>query len=358
MVTKETFIEHYTTPGHPIAFSSPGRVFQFYDGKVTFSQIESWLRGLDAYTLHKHARQPKPRNPTFVYNTRHQWQVDLVETGDLASENNNIRYLLMVIDIFSRFLWVEPLENKKADTFLKGFQEILRRAGDPPPKTILSDRGAELTNRRFQSFCKEKGIRLIKSDNFAHAPFVERVNRTFKNLVFRYLTHQNTYTFLPILQKLVESYNNRKHRMIGMSPTEADKSENTYLVRAQHELNYMKHKRKNPKLKKGQLVRISKLKGPFARGFKPNYREEIFKIHRTSTRLPYPTYTLQSYDGDEILEGNFYQSELIPVNEPELFKIESILKERKGAGKKSEVLVKWVGYKEPTWIPKKDVIDI
>ena len=93
--------------------------------------------------------------------------------------------------------------------------------------------------------------------------------------------------------------------------------------------------------------------------FAPKFKEKIFKIKSISTRLPKPTYELETLEQDETLEGNFYESELMPVDEPELFIIEKILlsKKDKKRGKKM-VLVKWKGYKNPSWTYEKDVVDV
>ena len=89
---------------------------------------------------------------------------------------------------------------------------------------------------------------------------------------------------------LVHAYNNRKHRMIGMTPAEAELPGWAYHIRRKQELHYSKIKRKKPKYKIGQTVRIIITKGKFDRGFTPQFKEEIFKIISISTRLPKPTY--------------------------------------------------------------------
>ena len=76
------------------------------------------------------------------------------------------------------------------------------------------------------------------------------------------------------------------------------------------------------------------MKGKFDRGFTPQFKEEIFKIKSISTHLPKLTYELETFEQDETLEGNFYESELTPVDEPELFAIEKVLRKIKKLEKK------------------------
>ena len=154
MITKKEFLKEFTRPGSSIAFSSPYRVYKHYKGVIPLSTIKKWLHGQDTYTLHRQAKKPSPRNPTFAYYKRYQFQIDLIELGWLSSENKNYKYLLTAIDIFTRFAFVEPIKNKTAAVFLNGFKSIMKRAKKFPHK-ILADRGTEIRNRTFQNYCKK-----------------------------------------------------------------------------------------------------------------------------------------------------------------------------------------------------------
>ena len=313
MLTKEDFIEEYTSPSSPIAFASPGWIHLYYKKEIPIKKIKKWLEGIDAYTLHKHKKLPKPRNPTYAYYKRYQFQIDLIELGNLSVDNDGFKYLLSAIDIFTRFAFVEPLKNKKAQSFMDGFKSIIKRA-KKSPRRILADKGGEIKNRIFQDFCKQNNILLIHSENLNHAPFVERFNRTLKNIMFRYMTHNNSKKFIDVLSLLVYGYNHRKHRMIGMSPNEAEKPGRASAIRRIQEKHYAKVKRIKPRFKIGQTVRISKFKDHFDRGFTQQFQKEIFRIKSIFTRLPIPTYELQTLDGEETLIGNFYANELTKVN--------------------------------------------
>ena len=357
-ITKQEFINAYTSPGSPFAFSSPYRVYNHFEGAIPLKIIKDWMHGLDVYTLHREPRKPNPRNPTFVYYKRYQFQIDLIEIHQFAESNDNYRYLITAIDIFTRFAFVQPLKDKTANVFLDGFKAIMKKAKVFPEK-ILADRGSEIKNKLFKKYCTQNNVILLHSDNFVHAPFIERFNRTLKSLMYKYMTANETDRFIDVLQLLVKTYNNRIHRMIGMTPAQAEKDENAHLIREKQEKVYAKRKRRAPRFKKGQTVRVSKLKGQFDRGFNQQFLEEIYKIKKVFTRLPIPTYELETLDGDEIIEGNFYGNELTLAKAPEIFKIEKILKRKKDKNsRKKLVLVKWQGYRNPSWIPENDVIKL
>ena len=79
MITKEVFLKEYAKPGSPIAFASPALIFYYYGKKIPLTTIKEWLKGTNSYTLHKQPNLPRPRNPTFAYQKRYQFQIDLIE---------------------------------------------------------------------------------------------------------------------------------------------------------------------------------------------------------------------------------------------------------------------------------------
>ena len=107
---------------------------------------------------------------------------------------------------------------------------------------------------------------------------------------------------------------------------------------------------KDPKFKVGYHVRMSKNKNIFAKGYTPNWSEEVFEIKRVKNTVPW-TYVINDLNGDEII-GTFYEKELQKTNQQE-FRIEKVI-ERKG----KKLYVKWGGYDSPfnSWIDKKDLI--
>ena len=111
-----------------------------------------------------------------------------------------------------------------------------------------------------------------------------------------------------------------------------------------------KSNKKDPKFKVGDHVRISKFKNVFAKGYTPNWSEEIFVVKKVKNTVPW-TYVISDLNGEEIV-GSFYEKELQKNNQKE-FRIEKVIK-RKG----SKLYVKWKGYYNSfnSWIDKKDLL--
>ena len=148
----------------------------------------------------------------------------------------------------------------------------------------------------------------------------ERFIRTLKNKIYKYMTSISKNVYIDKLHDLVNGYNNTYHRTIKMKPI--DVKDNTY-INIDKEVND-----KDPKFKVGGHVRKSKYKNIFAKGFTPNWSEEIFLIKRIKNTV---------LKGEEIV-GTFYEKELQKTNQEE-FRIEKVIK-KKG----NKLYVKWKGY--------------
>ena len=167
----------------------------------------------------------------------------------------------------------------------------------------------------------------------------ERFFRTLKNKIFIQMKAISKNVYFNVLDDIVNEYNNTVHRAIKMKPI--DVKDNIY-VDSEKEVND-----KDPKFKAGDHVRISKYKNNFAKGYAPNWSEEVFIISKIKNTVPW-TYIINDLNGEEII-GTFYEKELQKTNQKE-FRIEKVLK-RKG----DKLYVKWKGYNNSfnSWIDKK-----
>lgn len=89
--------------------------------------IRKWLHNQDDYSLRKEVRHSFRKARVIVSGIDDQFDMDLADVSNISDENNGIKYLLFVIDIFSKYLWVEPLKNKTAKDVVKALQNILKR---------------------------------------------------------------------------------------------------------------------------------------------------------------------------------------------------------------------------------------
>ena len=172
------------------------------------------------------ARQFRTKDirPTLLSAPFQQLIIDLTDMQKKAVQG--INYLLVAIDGFSRFLYVETLKNKKEFNVLIAYKRMLKKM-DKKPLILRSDNGKEFTNGKFREYNKKIGIKQIYGK--PHAPqsqgLIERMNGTLKTMITRYIL-SNDKNWLKNLPQIVENINSAQQETTGYKPEElnTDKS--------------------------------------------------------------------------------------------------------------------------------------
>ena len=164
--------------------------------------------------------------------------------------------------------------------------------------------------------------------NEGKSVIAERFIRTPKTKIYKYMTSVSKNVNIDKLDDIVIEYNNTHHRAIKIKPV--DVKDNTY-IDFKKDVND-----KDPKFKVVDHVRISKYKIVFAKGYTPNWSEEVFVVSKIKNTVPW-TYVINDLNGEEII-GTFYEKEPQKTNQQE-FKIEKVIKK-----KSDKLYVKWKGY--------------
>jgi transposase InsO family protein len=170
----------------------------------------------------------------------------------LKKYNKGYRFLLMCIDVLSKFAWVIPLKDKTGPSLVTAVKEILK--SNRKPQKVHTDRGTEFTNKLLQTFFKEHGIKHYHTYNLTKASLIERFIRTFKGKLTKYMSYENTLTYIDVLQDVVNSYNHSFHRSIQMEPALVSKLNERQVW---YTLYSSEPRRKGYKFKVGDQVRIS-----------------------------------------------------------------------------------------------------
>jgi hypothetical protein len=344
MSDPEDFEENYVTLPHTTAFSGINNVAKRY--KLSTKAAEDALSTIYSYTLHREYKKPRFRNPYFIYRKRQQIQMDLIDVHALARYNGGVCFLLVAIDGFTRRVWLEPLRRKNTADTLKGIQRVMRQM-TPPPKSILCDEGGEFKNRQVLAYFRSKGITVHHPFSDVKASIAERVNRTLKGMIHKYLTENQTNAYILVLPDIRDAYNARGHRSLDrMSPDEAElpANKNEVLNALNKHYSAIVARKGKPanKFKIGDTVRIKTLANVFARGFHPTFTTEYFSVVKINQRMPITTYNVKSLNTEEVIRGAFYQGELQRCG-GDVWKIEKVLKRRTRRGVR-QIFVKWLHF--------------
>lgn len=292
-----------------------------------------------------------------------QYKADLADFTSISKENDGFKFLLVVIDVFSKAVEVEPLRDKSGKTTAVALKKILKRMG--PCVVFRTDNGKEFHNQDVKKLLTEENIKHVGTDNEEiKCACVERTIRTLKQKTYKYFTHFGKQRYIDVIQKIVKAYNNTVHSAIGRKPHEVNsdnvKEVYNYLYNGKGRYKKLEMLPKDtPKFKIGDHVKISESKLHFSKGYQPNFSHEYFVVSKVILRVP-TVYRLKDSAGEEIT-GTWYETELqsVKIDGSTQFRIDKILKTQ-GAGRSKKLYVAWKGYpaKFNSWILERDLINL
>ena len=194
---------------------------------------------------------------------------------DYGPENNRgYRYVLVIIDNFSKYGWTIPLKSKNAQTIKDSFENVLI-SSKRKPNLIESDRGKEFYNNIFQDFLNKNNIKLYSRNSSYGAVFAERFNRTIRDLLKKPVFEKGDGNWIDILHTITKQYNNRIHSSTKLSPKDASLKKNEGFVYKNLIDTRMKI---TPKFQLYDLVRTADLKRRFSKGDTTNWSYKLYKI--------------------------------------------------------------------------------
>jgi len=319
---------------------------------IKISDVESFLQTQDTYTLHKPVRRKFLRNKTLASGIDSDWQADLCDVQKIRKYNDGHCYILTVIDVLSKFAWAIPIKNKKPESVVEAFKQILK-CNSRKPWRLLTDKGTEFRGKPFQDFLKKHDIQYIASESpDIKAAVAERYNRTLKSRLWKHFTKTRSLRYIEDLPELVTAINHSYHRSIKCRPVDVtmETEREVWLT-----LYGTSLKPVDFKFEVGDKVRIAQYKHIFKKGYLPNFTEEIFTIAERIARHP-PVYKITDWNSEPVT-GIFYDTELVKVvKSDDIYRIEKVLKTRKRNGV-TEHFVKWLGYPDSfnQWIKQSDL---
>ena len=225
-----------------------------------------------------YSKPPKKNYPTnkVIYNHIYEiWSIDLADFSDYKILNNKgFRYIFIIIDNFSNYLWAIPLKNKFSQSITNEFSNILTTSKRKPLK-IESDRGSDFYISIFQNFLKSKNIQHYSRYTEKGPSIGERVIRTVRSLLKKPVFAKGKADWLSELPSVVKQYINTIHHSTKMTPIQASKKSNEKLVYSNLQ---DKREKQTPKYKLGQIVRTADIKKVFSKCDSTNYSYKLYTI--------------------------------------------------------------------------------
>lgn len=316
---------------------------------------ESFLQSIPAYSTTLSSKKKIKRLKYISANLAHNFQSDIayvskIDNFNISESNNDIKYLLVIIDTLSRFLTVYPLKTKTALEVSKKFELFLASLKRRNIQ-IFTDDGSE-----FKSFTKRlfisKGVKHYHgNNNDIKASIVERSIRSLKNIIFKHIHFTKNLHYIHDLPMLVKTLNARVHISTGFPPSDVTEMHVPYIFKKIHESDFLS-KNPKPKFQIKNHVHIRKLGNIFTKESVQKFTSELFLIKKVHLTKPIQ-YSLVDFNGDEI-KGLFYTQELIKSNLGADFPIKIL------QTTKTHVKIHYVNFPDSfdKWILRKNIIPL
>jgi hypothetical protein len=261
--------------------------------------------------LHHTIRHHYPRRKVLVRRVNEIWACDLVDMTAVNSDKG-YRYILNIVDCFTKYAWSIPLKRKTADELISAFTQLFQTC---KPEKLWWDEETGIWGNKFTTFLSNHNVSLYATGSEIGVSIVERFNRTIKTWMWKEFTKNGNKKWIELLPMLINKYNSKVHSSIRMTPNNARKQENNNQVN--ETLNTDKRQFRKPKFKIGDRVRIYRWKQEVGKkGYTPNWTKEIFVISDVLTTKP-PTYYIKDLNGEYIVipgqnkPSGFYEQQLL-----------------------------------------------
>jgi transposase InsO family protein len=259
------------------------------DPSIKRKDVEAWLKRQEVSQVHAPRKEVKHYYPIKSNYPDHIWQADLLDVSAQAHNNHGVNFLLVAIDIFTRYVWVRQLRNKESKTVVAAFKDIL--SGERKPEILMSDNGSEFISRPWRKLLSDHEIKSSFAEVGDHhrMGLVERINKSIRGAITKYMTAYKTKSYIGVLDKLIANYNNTVHSSIGVKPKDAHNHQDAIK-------NRIKDKEDRAALELttfeiGDQVRSLKNKVQFEKGAVPKYS---LSVHKVTGHLAGKRYVLEN----------------------------------------------------------------
>jgi len=313
--------EIYFDPSSPGGFRGIEALWQ--EAKLHIPQLQrkhvvGFLRAQKPYTKHQQYRGVKKYRKVWAPDARYLIQMDLLDFRNYTRQNDGYNYILCAINAFTKKLWTFPLKRKSADEVHNAVFYFLMRER---PIHIQTDQGTEFINATLARTegLMDPPIKHYHTWSIKKASIVERVQRTLRNRLGKIWELNGNHRWIDALPQITASYNNSKHRSIGMKPND---------VTAEH--HQLIYDRLYPEPTPAQAIKEAKEASRLTRHFQVNdyvrlleyrsvFRKEssrawtnkVYRIHKVVRTTPVTFHVKDLYG--EAIKGGFYARQLIKI---------------------------------------------
>jgi transposase InsO family protein len=246
---------------------------------VTHKSVKEWLDKQSVEQIHAKPTTIKKFFPIKAPWIDFEWQTDLIDVSRDAHANLGVNYILMVIDIYSRFAWCVPLKDKKTATIISAFTKVLEDCiadKHNKPELLLSDNGSEFISKEFKALMAKNNIKQVFAVVGDHHKLGigDSFVRNLRRYTEKYKTSAKTDKYITRLPLIVKNYNKSYHSALGAAPNNPNEEFIEKRIKLKESVANLGLK----SFKVGDSVRYITNRIMFMKSSKPNWSKTVHKI--------------------------------------------------------------------------------
>ena len=256
-------------------YAGPLKLWKFalhYDNNIKLSDVKKWMNKQSSYQVHQTVREPKNFYPIVANFKNHKWQADLLDVSRDSHKNKGINFLLIVIDVYTRYVYAEPLKKKNRTNVVNAMKEILKKE---QPQIITTDAGSEFISAEFKNLFEGLKIehRIAEVADHNKMGIVERFNRTLREMIEKYKTLKGL-SWIDDLPNLINNYNTSFHTSLNGTPSNPNES----YIKKRYETRIANADKSLTKDLTGLDVRYVLNRGAFSKGSEAKLSKTIHTV--------------------------------------------------------------------------------
>ena len=278
-------------------------MYQDLEQPGSFSRkIARYLRKNQTHSLHKPRRKKFKRRRIVVHYPYQIVQMDLIELRQISGSNKGYNYILLVIDLFSKKIWLRKMKTKTGRETADSIKSVIADM-EWPPQTVIFDEGNEFYNKYVYMIFAQYNIHYYSIRTSTKAGAAERANRTIKSILWKYFTEHDTKSWVNQIESIQDTYNNTYHRVIKRAPNEVTWENRKEVFKVMFpDIN----DRIKCKLQRGDRVRVAIYKDIFKKGYTQNWSKEIFTVKKILQRGGVCWYKIADQSGKVYPKSKYY----------------------------------------------------
>ena len=271
------------------------------------AKLHDFLRQHKTHSLNRRiVKRVFPRRKIVARFPYQFWMADTINYLKFKTVNNHYAYIMVIIDCFTRKLWALPMKHVNGKDTLEVFETVFDSIDNNYPRHLVTDAGTEFFNKLMEKFFKSHNVNHFTTPTRSpsKASMAERVIRTLKTRISRYMQLTKKNRWIDALSQLVVNYNETPHsslpnRLTPNAVNYSKSNQNVITRTAFLKLKKARLHRHRPRLHIGDRVRVLLKKKTFDKGYARSWSDQIYVIEKVFGAGTVFYYRISRYDADD-----------------------------------------------------------